>query len=331
MLKKIGILSNVCARSDRALAILIILLAILPVFLRDQYFIHLLIVSLIFSILAVSWNLICGYTGIFSFGHHAFFGIGAYISGVLAVKAGVSPWFGLFIAGLGSAFCSFVISLPCLRLKAPPYIAITTLAFAEIARISCMNLVKLTRGELGLWGIPEFPALSLPWIGVVSFSGGNRISYYYLILIIFSLVMFAVYFFLNSHVGLSFKSISDSQEAAESLGIHITFYKLLSFVVGGFFAGVAGSFYAHYILILTPSSVLSITIMIDIIVMTLIGGFRTLLGPVLGAFLITLGLEHMRFLSDYRLIMYGLLLVLLIMFMPKGLAKVFLREKELVE
>jgi branched-chain amino acid transport system permease protein len=328
---KIRALVRVLGRSDRALAVAVILMVVFPIFVRDAYILHLMIIALIFSLLAVSWNLICGYTGIFTFGHHAFFGVGAYVSSILAIRAGVSPWVGLFIAGMVGAFLSFIIGLPCLRLRAAPYIAITTLAFAEIARITCSNLVSLTRGELGLWGIPHYPDIPLPGIGTISFAGGFRIPYYYLILAIFIITMITVHVFLNSHIGLAFRSIRDSQDAAESLGVNITFYKLLAFMVGGFFAAVAGSFYAHYILLITPSSALSITVMIDLIVMTLVGGFTTLMGPVLGAFLVTLGLEYMRFLQEYRLIMYGLLLVVIILFMPGGLGKIFLREKELVE
>lgn len=331
MWDKAKVLAGALRRSDRALAVWIILLAFFPVLVQDPYILHLMIIALIFSVLAVSWNLICGYTGTFTFGHHAFFGVGAYVSSILAIKAGISPWFGLFLAGIGGAFLSFIIGLPCLRLRAAPYIAITTLAFAEITRLTCSNLVGLTRGELGLWGIPQFPDIPLPGIGVISFAGGVRMPYYYLILIIFIITMITLHFFLNSHIGLAFRVIRDSQDAAESLGVSITFYKLLAFMTGGFFAAVVGSFYAHYILLLTPTSALGLTVTIDLVVMTLVGGFTTFLGPVLGAFLVTIGLEYMRFLEEYRLIMYGLLLIIMILFMPGGFGKMFLREKQLVE
>lgn len=318
-------------KSDHAFLIGTILLAVFPIFVRDAYFLHIMIMALVFSVLAVSWNLIVGYIGIFSFGHHAFFGIGGYVSALLAMKAGISPWFGLIVGGIVAAFLSFVIGLPCLRLRAAPYIAIATLAFAEISRMTCMNLVGLTRGEMGLWGIPHFPDITLPGIGVISFAGGVRIPYYYLILIIFIITMTVFHFGLSSHVGLAFRSIRDSQDASESLGINITYYKLLAFMTGGFFAGVAGGFYAHYLLIMTPTSVLSIAIMIDIVVMTLVGGLSTFMGPVFGAFLVVLGLEYLRVLEEYRFIAYGILLVVMILFMPSGIGKKLFREKQLVE
>jgi len=327
---KKAFLERVKFRSDHLFAVFTIILIFLPLFLRDPYIINVLIICLMFSVLSASWNLICGYTGIFTFGHQAFYGIGAYVSALLSIKAGVSPWYGLFIAGMVAAFLSFLIGLPCLRLRAAPYIAIATLAFSEIARISCMNLVGLTRGELGLWGIPNFPTITLPLIGEISFTGGARIPYYYLILLIFIISMLFIHFVMNSHIGLAFKAIRDSQEAGESLGINITYYKLMAFMMSAFFAGVVGSFNAHYLLILTPTAVMSVGIMIEIVTIVFVGGLGTFMGPVLSAFLITLGLEYLRFLGEYRFITYGILLILVILFMPQGFTKNIFREKEVI-
>jgi len=273
----------------------------------------------------------CGYVRMFTIGHHALFGVGAYVSSLLAMKAGISPWLGLIIGGMSAAFLNFVIGLPCLRLRAAPYIAIATLSFAEICRLVCTNLTDLTRGELGLWGIPIFPDITLPWIGVISFAGGAKIPYYYLILIIFIITMIIIYLGINSHIGLAFKAIGESQEAAESLGINITYHKLLAFMVSGFFAGVVGSFYAHYLLILTPSSIVSVYVMVDVVIYTFLGGLATFMGPVLGSLLLYVGLEHMRLLGDYRLITYGILLVTIIIFLPMGIGPKLFREKELLE
>ena len=326
-----GFFQIINIRSDRAFIGGTILLAILPIFVRDAYILNVLIISLIFAVLAASWNLICGYAGIFTFGHQAFFGIGGYVSSLLAMKVGISPWFGLIIGGIVAAFLSFLIGLPTLRLRAAPYIAIMTLAFSEITRITCMNLVDLTRGEMGLWGIPNFPDVHLPLIGVITFTGGVRIPYYYLILIIFTIAMVVFHFTFNSHIGLAFRAIRDSQDAAESLGTYVTYYKLLAFVMSAFFAGVVGSFYAHYILILTPSSVFPIGIMIELLAMIFIGGLGTFMGPVLGAFILTVGLEYLRFLGDYRFITYGILIVLVVLFMPQGLAKRVFPDKRILD
>jgi branched-chain amino acid transport system permease protein len=315
-------------RSDAVFVAGIIVLIGLPIFIRDPYILNFLIISLIYAVLTVSWNFICGYGGIFTFGHQAFFGLGAYFSALLAINGGLSPWWGLLLGGLAAAIVSCLIGLPCLRLRAAPYVAIMTLAFAEITRITSMNLVKLTRGEMGLWGIPNFPDLNLPGIGLISFAT-ERIPNYYLILFIFIVTMLVLYFALGSHVGLAIRSIRDSQDAAETLGVNITYYKLLAFVGSAFFAGVAGSFYAHYLLILTPTSVFSVGMMIEILAICLIGGLGTFLGPAIVAFGLTIILEYLRFMGDYRFIVYGIILILMIMFMPEGLSKRFLRDPEL--
>ncbi|MGE5254544.1 MAG: branched-chain amino acid ABC transporter permease, partial [Planctomycetaceae bacterium] len=269
-----------------------------------------------------------GYTGIFTFGHQAFFGLGAYVSSLLAMKAGLSPWLGLLAGGIAAALVGFLIGLPCLRLRAAPYIAITTLAFSEIARIVCMNLVGLTRGELGLWGIPEFPEVPLPGGLAITFAGGDRTGYYYVILMIFLVTIGLIAWMLRSPVGLAFRAVRDEQDAALSLGIDTTRFKLLAFISSSFFAGVAGAFYAHYILILTPTSVMSVGVMTEIIAVTLVGGLGTFWGPVIGAFSLTALLEYLREFGEYRFMIYGAMLVATILFMPKGVSSKLFPEKE---
>lgn len=143
--------------------------------------------------------------------------------------------------------------------------------------------------------------------------------------------MGAVYFLVRSPAGLALRSLRDSQEAAESLGVHVTYYKLLAFVTSAFFAGIIGSFYAHYILILTPTSVFSVGTMVEIMAMALIGGLGTFLGPVMAAFGLTMGLEYLRFLGDYRFIAYGIILVVVVLFLPEGLGKRAFRDRGIVQ
>ncbi|HXZ34552.1 MAG TPA: branched-chain amino acid ABC transporter permease [Thermodesulfobacteriota bacterium] len=323
---KIGKLFS--STKNKIITVIVIVLLLLPIFVEDPYIMNIIILSLLFAVLACSWNLICGYTGIFTFGHQAFFGLGAYVSSLLAMKAGLSPWLGLLAGGFAAALVGFVIGLPCLRLRAAPYIAITTLAFSEIARIVCMNLVGLTRGELGLWGIPEFPEIPLPGGLAVAFAGGDRTGYYYVILMIFFVTIGLIAWMLRSYVGLAFRAVRDEQDAALSLGIDTTRFKLLAFITSSFFAGVAGAFYAHYILILTPTSVMSVGVMTEIIAVTLVGGLGTFWGPVIGAFSLTALLEYLREFGEYRFMIYGAMLVATIMFMPKGVSSKLFPEKE---
>lgn len=285
-----------------------ILLAIIPLVSSSEYLLHVLISAMTLASLASSWNLMVGYAGIFSFGHQAFFGLGAYSSALLAMRIGLSPWLGLLVAGLAAVVAGLIIAVPCLRLRAAPYVAIATLGFAEIARVMVANLVNITRGELGLWGIPPL------------FPGVARQPYYYTILLILGGILYTMLWIDRSPLGLALRAVGDSEDAAESLGVDVAYIKIATFVISSFMAGVTGAFYAHYVVILTPSSVLSVGLMVEIMAVTLLGGIGTIFGPPVSAIIITLALELMRGLGDYRLLLYGALITLLIIFMPEGLA-----------
>jgi branched-chain amino acid transport system permease protein len=302
----------------------IALLALFPLAVRDPYWLHLIILSMMWAALATSWNLLCGYAGIFNMGQQAFFGLGAYVSALLAMNAGVSPWLGLWIGGAAAAAISLVIAIPTLRLRAAPYVAIATLGFAEVSRIVAQNLVDLTRGELGLNGIPGMPAIKL---GGWTVNFYERQPFYYLMLVLFVAIVLIVYKLIHSPFGMALKSIRESPDAAQALGVNIVRFKIVVFAISAAMAGVVGAFYAHYIQVLTPSSALALPLMVELIAITLIGGLGTIIGPVIGAFVLTIGLEYLRFLGDYRMLLYGLAMVPLIMFTPEGLVKRILPKR----
>ncbi|MDA3921719.1 MAG: branched-chain amino acid ABC transporter permease [Salinisphaera sp.] len=303
------------------LVIVLVGLAAVPLVVGNPYLLHLFIMSMVFALLALSWNLINGYGGIFTFGHQAFFGLGAYTSALLAIHSGLSPWVTMWGGGVVAAAAGILIGLPVLRIRSVAHVAIVTLAFAEIVKLIVSNLTDLTRGTLGLSGIPPFTAFSITGLGEVSFGAGDGASYYYLAWALLSVTLVGLAWLVNSRTGLALKAIRDSEQAADSLGIRLVRYKMLAFVVSSFIAGVTGAFYAHYLHILTPESAIGIHIMITILVITLIGGIGTVLGPVAGAFLVTFGLEELRVLGDYRLMIYGALLVIFVIFLPRGLAR----------
>lgn len=292
-----------------------------PVFFKSPYNIYLLTMSLMWAGVALSWNLISGYAGIFSLGHQALFGFGAYFSAVLAVKLGWSPWITVILGAMASAVVGAVVSIPSLKLRVMAYITIATLALGEVLRIIVTNSVELTKGAAGLWGIPVFPP-----IGNIHFDDISRVPAYYLALVMFAIAVIVTVTIANRPIGKSFSAIKDSQDAAESLGVNVRFNKIIVFVIASFLAGLFGGFYAHTILLLTPNAVMGGSIGLQIISYTLIGGIGTLVGPVIGAFLITLGLEALRFMVDYRLIVYSLLLILCVIFMRQGIWG-FIREK----
>jgi branched-chain amino acid transport system permease protein len=200
-----------------------------------------------------------------------------------------------------------------------PHVAIVTLGFAEIVRIVISNLGSITRGEMGLWGIPPFEGFTLPLVGKVVFTPADKVPYYYLILILLVASVAVIALLMRSKTGLAMIAMRDAEAAAESLGVNLTKQKLLVFGVSAFLVGVAGAFYAHYITILTPTAAVGIDLMILIIAMALVGGLSTLSGPIIGALILTCAIELMRDLDDYRLLVYGAMIILIVMFLPKGL------------
>ncbi|MCT8973927.1 branched-chain amino acid ABC transporter permease [Microbaculum marinisediminis] len=298
----------------------VVVAALIPAVTQNTYLLHVLILSMIFGIFALAWNLVTGFAGLKTFGHHAFFGIGAYVSALISINAGLSPWLTIWIAAIAATIAGIFVGVPILRIKSMPHVAIVTLGFAEIVRIVISNLQSITRGELGLWGIPPFTGFSIPGIGQVVFSPADKVPYYYLILILLALSTAVVALLMRSKTGLSIVAMRDAEDAAESLGVNLTWQKLLVFGVSAFLVGVAGAFYGHYIGILTPTAAVGVDLMILIIAMVLVGGLGTLSGPLIGALILTAAVELLRDLEDYRLLVYGAIIIVVTMFLPRGLA-----------
>ncbi|MBV2144961.1 branched-chain amino acid ABC transporter permease [Falsochrobactrum sp. TDYN1] len=305
-------------------AVLAVMLA-LPVLSSDPYLMHVMVLAMIFGIFASAWNLVAGFAGLKTFGHHAFFGLGAYGSALLSIHMGLSPWITLWLGGLIAAAAGLLIGTPILRIRSMPHVAIVTLGFAEIVRICIANFSDLTRGEMGLWGIPQFNGFSLPLVGNVAFGPADKVSFYYLALALSVLMLIIITHMMRSKTGLAMLAMRDSEDAAESLGVNLTQMKLMVFGLSAFIVGVAGAFYAHYLSILTPNSVVGIDLMISIIAMVLVGGLGTVSGPLVGALVLTVLIEAMRDIESYRMLGYGLLIVVIVMYLPRGL--VTIRER----
>lgn len=310
------------ARHWLSILIAIAVMAALPVITQDTYLLHVLILAMIFGIFASAWNFVTGYAGLKTFGHHAFFALGAYGSALIGINAGLSPWLTIWLGGLIAALAGLFIGLPILRIRSMPHVAIVTLGFAEIVRITLSNLTDITRGELGLWGIPAFDGFTLPGIGKIEFSPADKIPYYYLALVLLLLSVWVIAGLMRSRTGLAIIAMRDAEDAAESLGVNLTRQKLQVFVVSSFLVGVAGAFYAHYISILTPMAVAGADLMILVIAMVLVGGLSTLTGPLAGALILTVLVELLRDLDTYRLLVYGAIIILCVMFLPKGLVTI---------
>lgn len=281
-----------------------------------EYFIHILIISGIYIILTLSLNLIVGYTGLPALGHTAFACVGAYTSSLLALNYGVSPWLGLVIGACFASGLGLIIGIPSMRLKGD-YLALATFGFGVIVYSVSKNWVDLTRGPMGLPGIPKFALFSFELQSVWS----------YLVLVIFfvGLTGVAINRIAHSPFGRILRSIRDDEIASLSIGTNVNKYKLTVFVIGAFFAGIAGSLYAHYITFIDPSS---FTVMesIAVLLMVVFGGMGSIKGSFIGALVLVIFPEMLRFLgmpssvaAPLRQMIYGLLLIVLMIKRPQGI------------
>ncbi|WP_085993025.1 branched-chain amino acid ABC transporter permease [Oceanobacillus senegalensis] len=300
---------------QRYVVILLILLAILfPLITQNGYYIHVMTLAFIWIIAVYGLNLLAGYTGYLSLAHAGFFAIGAYALGLLTVKAEVGFWLAFILAPIITTIIGFFIGLISLRTK-EHFFAIYTLCVGYVIYLVIDKWDSLTEGVRGLMGIPA-PAN----IGPISFT--SPLSQYYLVLAILLIVIFVIYRIVHSLVGRTFIAIRNSEPLAQSLGISTMKNKLISFVLSTFFAGLAGALYASFIRFLGPE-IGSTNITFDLLMYLIVGGIGTISGPIVGTILIVWLSQNLQFLQDYRMLIFGPLLVLLIIFAPRGLVGLF--------
>lgn len=263
----------------------------------SAYYLQIIILAGINTIMAASLNLITGYTGQLSIGHAAFMSVGAYASALATLKLGFPFILSLIFGALVAAFFGILIGIPTLKLKGD-YLAIATLGFGEIVRIVFLNL-EITGGAVGLRGIPK--DTTLLWV------------------IIAVLVMFFILNrILNSRVGRALIAVREDETAAESMGINTTYYKTLAFGVGAFFAGIGGGLFSHYFRYIHPNS-FGFMRSIEHLCMVVLGGLGNMWGAMLGAVALTTIPEFLRASADYRQLFYGAILVIMMRVRPEGL------------
>ncbi|MBI4244540.1 MAG: branched-chain amino acid ABC transporter permease [Planctomycetes bacterium] len=281
-----------------------------------EYLLHILVITGIYIILTLSLNLVVGWTGLPALGHAAFSCVGAYTSSLLALNYGLSPWLGLLIGACVAGLIGIVIGFPSLRLKGD-YLALATFGFGVIVYSIAKNWVSLTRGPMGLPGIPQFSV------------GRFQVSEIWQYLTLVALFVFLTYLVIrrvvNSPFGRILCGIREDEIATLVMGKDVNRYKIMVFVIGAFFAGIAGSLYAHYITFIDPSS---FTVMesITILLMVVFGGMGSLAGSFVGASILIIFPELLRFLgmpssiaAPLRQMIYGLLLILLMLKRPQGI------------
>ena len=282
-----------------------------PLAFQGGYLMNVLIFVGINTMLAIGLNLLLGFTGQISLGHAAFFGLGAYISGILTATYGWNAWLVMPLAALAVGLLAFLIGFPILKLKGH-YLAMATLGLGIIIYIVFNETIELSGGPSGLSGIPN--------LSIGSFSFDTDVKNYYLI---WSVTLVTILLGLNladSRVGRALRAVHDSEVAARVVGVNARLLKVQIFALSAMISALAGSLYAHTMTFISPAS-FGFNFSVELLTMVVIGGLGSIYGSFLGAALLTLLPEFLRAAHDYDIIIYGALLMVMVMFMPGGLVR----------
>jgi branched-chain amino acid transport system permease protein len=308
----------VAARAIKRVAVLAVLaLAFaLPWLVTNGSQLNYAMLVLMIAQAGVAWNILGGYAGQVSLGHAAFYGIGAYTSTQLALLFGLSPWLGMLAGGLLAVLFAIAIGWPCFRLKGH-YFAMATIAIAEILQIVVTNSDRLG-GAVGL----SLPLTEAGWLGFVF--NKSRVPYYYIILGLLLLTLAVSWLIEHSYLGYYFRAIKDEPDAARSIGIDLTRYKLIAIAASSFFTALGGTFYAQKELYIDPSSTMATSLSIKIALVAILGGVGRLSGPVIGALVLTAIEQVTRAMfggtgRGTDLIIYALLIIGIAVFYPSGI------------
>lgn len=278
-------------------------LLLLPLFTKDPYLLRIMVLTSIFAILAASWDLLSGYTGQMNFGHALFFGVGAYTAALVNIHAHIPPWGSIPLGGLAAVLAGLVIGIPCLRLRGT-YLALTTLAFPIILTGILYAIPNVTGGELGISGLDRLCR--------------SRVGAYYITTLLMLGLCGIMWKITDSNTGIIFHAIREDEVAVRASGINTTRYKLLAFCLSGFFAGISGGLYAHFMRIAGPST-LEVSMSFTVVIYAIFGGVVTIYGPVGAVFVLFPMLEFLRFWPEYRMLMFAIVILLILLYMPNGL------------
>lgn len=299
-------MSKYLRKPQGILTIVALLVALTAPLYLQTYWLHVIIVAYFYALLAASWALLAGYAGQFSFGHMALMAVGGYTTGLLGRYLNTPPILGIILGTLMAGVTGLAIGALVLRFKAS-YLALFTIAFSEILRMVIKGESQITRGDQGLSVAPLFGEEII-----------SRVPYYYTMLAVLLVCLLLMYWMANSRIGLFLRSIREDEEAAAARGVDIVRYKVLTFVVTSMIAGLAGGFFAHYITIITPN-IMIIPQMGLVIAMAIIGGVESLLAAVFGGIIIQVGLEVLREFGAWRMVIFGMLLILTLRFARNGI------------
>lgn len=314
------------ARWTAAVIWILVILGFPFLFGQNAYYIHLLVMCLIYSVLAIALNFQLGSANIPNFATGATYGIGAYCSALLALNWGWSFWLTLPFAALAATVFGFVLGLPSMRTR-DSYLALVTIACGVIIH-QLLNNFEWTGGAQGLIGIPA-PALfgysfAQP-LRVFGLTLPFQTHFYYLALVLIALAVVVARRLHHSRIGLAWNALRADEVAARSVGINVVWYKVLAFAVDAFLAAFAGVLYAFYITYIAPDN-FTFLVSVTLMTMVIVGGMDNIVGVIVGAFLLTLLPEKLRVFSDYRLLFYGVVVIAFLMIRPQGLLPQRLRS-----
>ena len=296
--------------------VLAFLIAVPWIWRENRWISTIFISALMFGIWGVMYDLQIGYGGLINFGFAGFICAGAYGSALAVHHYEINPWFGMLIGATASGVLGFLTGVVTLRLRGI-FVGLATWFMAEVLRLTISNTPGYTRGMLGLAVKP------LPDVYGLNYSRAELLPYYYLLLTLVIIIFVIATLMVQSKIGLSFKAIREDQLATETLGLSATKYKLINFTTACFFTGMIGAFYAHYIGILTPDATeFGVPRTVEVLTVAYVGGRGTLWGSILAGFVLIGFQEYFRGLGAWRLVMYGVLLITVMIYAPKGISSV---------
>ncbi len=304
--------SSVSARKSSSLVgivLVLIIVCIVPVLVPNDYIQQIVNMIGIYIILGTGINILTGYTGQLSLGQAAFFGIGAYATAILNTRTGAQFFVCLIVSILITGVASLILAIPALKVKGP-YLALLTQGFGEIIRIVMINWTPVTNGTAGILKI-ESPR-------IFGFTFNTLTKYYYLVVVFVILGLLYQKILINSRTGRAFIAIREDMEAAELTGINVTTYKIRSFVLSSVYCAIAGTLYAMMIRYVSPDTFVNNTSSV-ILWTAIVGGFGTLVGPIIGGIIMQTLPELLRFCGNWRLVIYGIILLIVILRFPGGL------------
>lgn len=302
------------------LAVLALIALFLPTVIESQFVLHSVVMILLYAYLSTSWNIVGGFAGQLSLGHSSFMAIGGYVSTLLALHWGLSPWLGMLVGAVAAAFVAVMIGIPSFRLKGA-YYSLATIAFAEALSMLLQTVNQV--GGVDLGGAEGLRVPIIPDAGLWDFQFLNKMPYYYIILSFLVVVLFVCWYINRSKLGYYLTAIKEDEDAAKALGINTQKTKLIAAGLSAFFTAIGGTFFVQMIRYVEPGTIAGIDLSVQMVFLAVVGGLGTVFGPLVGSIVLTtLATLTQIYLSSssagLHLIIYGLAVVGVILYMPQG-------------